>query len=69
VTERYARIMPGALAKAAAATLVPVESAATSHESPTPFSVCDPQLLGINARAMQDSNLRPMAPEASALSS
>lgn len=55
VTERYARIMPGALARAAAET---------SHESPTRPERFTPQVLETTGRAMGDSNTRQPAPEA-----
>lgn len=55
VTERYARIMPGALARAAAET---------SHESPTSDFRFSSQLVETTGRAMGDSNTRQPAPEA-----
>lgn len=55
VTERYARIMPGALARAAAET---------SHEPPTTSVKFASQVSETTGRAMGDSNTRQSAPEA-----
>jgi len=59
VTERYARILPGALAKAAALT-----TGETSHEPPTPVLLSEAKTPYFQGHAMQGSNLRPSAPEA-----
>jgi integrase len=61
VTERYARIMPGALAPLAAQTNI-------SHASPTLVFPRSSQVPEIEWHAMGDSNPRPLAPEAKATS-
>jgi hypothetical protein len=60
VTERYARLLPSAQAQAAAETF---------HEPSTGFSAEVAQVVDFIQHAMGDSNPRPLAPEANALSS
>ena len=61
VTERYAHLSPSVLDEAGAAMVVP--------QMVPVFAGRTSQLSEIAQRATQDSNLRPSAPEADALSS
>jgi len=66
MTERYAHLAPSVISQAAAETKIGHELAT---KSPVPASGSNANPAGFPLRARQESNLRPTAPEAVALSS
>ena len=71
-TQRYAKVSAGPVQEVAASAhtaFLAAEESASRHDTVTLNRKQGSQLLKILGRARQDSNLRPTAPEAVALSS